>query len=293
MESEKFLELSPADQTKELSHINEHAMSSHGQQVLSIIIELLRDCPRCLIPATKYLIENPKLGFSRIKAISLYLDESLLAVFLALVDDSQPLLRALNQSFQNASGPTEKKEVMVKLASLLRTSSLKEFKIMVRGNLLIDFLNNAGDYIKELFDRLDAPRYKIILKRLIQDFTIHLSIISKLLKFVPTMEPQKIKYTQQLFRQVDTSSNHNLALQIEIISRINVLLPIKLKVGDTVSMKGRANLLTIVAMKIVSDKNKAGKRVTSTDWDTLHSVANNVVVVLDDGTITRGNNLRP
>jgi hypothetical protein len=258
MESEKFLELSPADQAKELSHINEHAMNSHGQRVLSIINELLRECPRCLLPVTKYLIENPKCGISRIKAISLYLDDSLLSVFLALVDDSQPLLRALNQSFQNASGPTGKKEVMEKLASLLQTSAMKEFKIMVRGNLLIDFLNNAGDYIKELFDRLDAQRYKIILKRLIQDFKstpshAHiLSIFSKLLKFVPTMEPQKIKYTQSLFRDVNTTSHHNLELQIEIISRIKVPPAIKLKVGDTVSIKGRQAV--IVAMKIVSAK---------------------------------------
>jgi len=291
-----FLALAPADQAKELCNITEHALTSHGQEVLALVLELLHDCPRCMLPVTQYLVDNPKIGFSRIKALTLHLDAELMHVFLSLVDDSQPMLRALSQCFQSAS-PTEKRQVMEKLASLLQRSTMKEFKIMVRGNMLLDFLNNSGDYVKELLERLDAVRYKVILKRLIQDYSqsaAHknraLSIWSKLLKFVPTMEPQKIRCTQSLFRDVDCDSHHSLELQIEIVSRIKVALPKRLKVGDAVQLNGRDAV--IAAMKIVSNKNRAGKRVVSADWEAVHSVANNVILVLDDGTVSRGNAIK-
>jgi hypothetical protein len=224
------------------------------------------------------------------------LDADLLPAWIKLIDDTQPMMTALNYSFQTASGPTEKRLVMDKMVTLIRNHS----DLVLQGSLM-NFLNNSGDYVGYLIDRIDASQYKAILKQLLWIFERDiqkrldvLSIWSKFLKFVPTMEPQKIKHTQTLFDRInfsdlDESCRHKLELQIEIISRIQLPKPCRLNVGDEVEVDGK--IAKVVAMKTATKKGAAGRRIMSSDWTVVKSVANKITIVLGDGRVVKGNQL--
>lgn len=239
---QSFLTLSPEEQAEKLSHIHESHMSRLGSTLTKIVKELLTEDPSALQDVFDYLMANPAQGISRIKYLVMHADIDHIHQIMILIGDSPKfvclVVDALMCEFKQMHSRRHRLYVMMKMVAILTESNKVQEDILVKSTEFFTFINYAGNFNRILFEQMDNEHFEILLSHLVNLF-IHnasdadkrkdiLSVLSKVLKFVPAFPFEKVQLAKtallplKQFIELEATNDpdhHYLELQLAIIMK--------------------------------------------------------------------------